>query len=147
MRQRTIRRRRERSKGGMAQPPKSQFSTLWLFAGLLFLGTLALYSLVSTHDFVNYDDDAYVVKNPHITEGLTWQTVRWSLTSLEQCNWHPLTYISHALDCELFGLDAGYHHLMSALIHSLNALLLFLLLQRATGAVRRRAKEAGLVEL
>lgn len=58
------------------EQPKKQYSTRWLFAGLLLLGTLALYSPVRTHAFVNYDDDDYILKKPHITEGLTWQTVR-----------------------------------------------------------------------
>ena len=101
------------------------------------LGTLALYGPVRGHQFVNYDDDDYILNNSNVTEGLTWQAFRWSVTATEQCNWHPITWLSHALDCQLFGLDAGYHHLMSALIHSLNALLLFLLLQQATGAMKR----------
>jgi tetratricopeptide (TPR) repeat protein len=102
---------------------------------LLVAGTLVLYSPVRGHDFINYDDHEYVVDNPHVTAGLTWRTIRWSLTSREQSNWHPLTWWSHALDYELFGPDAGDHHLTSVAIHALNALLLFLLLLRAGGAV------------
>lgn len=137
IRQRTVRRKQARAKKAAEIQPKSQSSTLLLLSGLLLFGTLALYSPVRGHDFVNYDDDDYILKNSHVTDGLTWQVIRWSITATEQCNWHPVTWLSHALDCQLFGLDAGYHHLMSALIHSLNALLLFLLLQRATGATRR----------
>ncbi len=105
------------------------------FGLLLVAGTLALYSPVRTHDFINYDDHEYVVDNPHVTSGLAWQTITWSLTSREQSNWHPLTWWSHALDYELFGPDAGDHHLTSVVIHALNAALLFLLLLRAGGRV------------
>jgi len=108
-----------------------------IFAVLLAVGTLALYSPVRGHDFIDYDDQDYVVKNPHVTSGLTWETIRWSITSTEAANWHPITWLSHALDCQLFELDAGDHHLMSAVIHTLAALLLFLLLQRITGASGR----------
>ncbi len=144
MRQRTIRRQRERDKNAAERQPKSQSSTLLFLSGLLLFGTLALYSPVRGHDFVNYDDDDYIVKNPHVTDGLTWQAIRWSVTSTEQSNWHPMTWLSHALDCQLFGLEAGYHHLTSALIHSLNVLLLFLLLQRATGAMNHSLVVAAL---
>jgi hypothetical protein len=137
MRQRTIRRQQARAKKAAGLQPRSHSFTLLLVSGLLLLSTLVLYSPVRGHDFVNYDDDGYILKNLHVTNGLTWQVIRWSVSTSEQCNWHPVTWLSHALDCQLFGLDAGYHHLTSALIHSLNALLLFLLLLRATGAVKR----------
>ena len=114
------------------------------FASLLVAGTLVLYSSVSTHDFINYDDEAYIVENQHVTAGLTWQTVRWSLTSIEHDNWHPLTWLSHALDCQLFGLDAGGHHITSVVIHTLNVLLLFMLLQQVTGAGGRSFMVAAL---
>jgi len=99
---------------------------------LLVVGTLILYSPVRGHDFINYDDDRYVVNNAHVKLGLTWETVNWSITSREYDNWHPLTWLSHAADCEFFGLDSGSHHLINALIHSLNALLLFVVLKAAT---------------
>jgi len=102
---------------------------------LLVIGTLAMYSPVRSHDFINYDDDAYVTKNPNVEAGLSWRSVRWAMTSTDQAgNWHPVTWLSHALDCQLFGMNAGDHHLISVFIHALNALLLFLLLRRATGA-------------
>jgi protein O-mannosyl-transferase len=146
MRQRTIRRKQQRSGRGSAPLPKSESSGnhLWLLSFLLFLGTLALFSPVRGHNFVSYDDDYYIVRNSHIRAGLSLETVRWSLTATEQCNWHPLTWLSHALDCQLFGLDAGSHHLVSAFIHSLNALLLFLLLRRATGGLKRSFLVAAL---
>ena len=107
MRQRTIRRQQARGNKSAERQPKSQSSTLLLLSGLLLFSTLALYSPVRGHDFVNYHDDDYILKNPHVTDGLTWQAIRWFVTATEQCNWHPLIWLSHALDCELFGLEAG----------------------------------------
>jgi protein O-mannosyl-transferase len=120
-------------------PPKSQGS---LFADpqkrnkfvclLLAVVTLALYNPVNRHPFVNYDDDRYVVNNPHVRQGLTSDTIAWALTSTEQANWHPLTWMSHALDCSLFRLNPAGHHLTSILLHVVNVVLLFLLLMWAT---------------
>jgi Flp pilus assembly protein TadD len=105
-----------------------------MFAALLIVAaTLAIYNPVNSHPFVNYDDDRYVTQNPHVRAGLSWDTVRWAFTSTEQANWHPLTWISHALDCQLFGLNPAGHHFTSLFIHALNAALLFLLLVWATG--------------
>jgi Flp pilus assembly protein TadD len=98
-----------------------------IFALLIFAATLAVYNPVNSHPFVNYDDDRYVTENPHVRAGLSWDTVGWAFTSTEQANWHPLTWLSHALDCQLFGLNPAGHHFTSLLIHALNAALLFLL--------------------
>jgi tetratricopeptide (TPR) repeat protein len=95
--------------------------------------TLALYNPVNRHPFVNYDDDRYVTENPHVRNGLSWDTVSWAFTAEEQGNWHPLTWLSHALDYQLFRQNATGHHFTSLLIHSANAVLLFLLLTYATG--------------
>ena len=121
-------------------PPKDQVS---LFADpqtrnkvvclLLALVTLALYNPVNRHPFVNYDDDRYVINNPHVRQGLTLDTIAWALTSTEQANWHPLTWMSHALDYSLFRLNPEGHHFTSILLHALNVVLLFLLLVWATG--------------
>jgi protein O-mannosyl-transferase len=100
---------------------------------LLAVITLALYNPVNHHPFVNYDDDRYVTGNPHVRQGLTLDTIRWSLTSTEQANWHPLTWMSHALDCSLFGLNPAGHHFTSVLIHTINVVLLYLLLIWSTG--------------
>ncbi|HYM75240.1 MAG TPA: tetratricopeptide repeat protein [Candidatus Dormibacteraeota bacterium] len=99
---------------------------------LLAVITLALYNPVNRHPFVNYDDDRYVTENPHIRQGLTADAIAWSLTSTEQANWHPLTWMSHALDVSLFRLNPAGHHLISVLLHIVNACLLFLLLMWAT---------------
>lgn len=137
VRQRTIRRQRERAGKATASAPSQKHSSAGTvaFSLLLIVVTIVLYTPVRSHDFLNYDDDVYVYHNTHVTVGLTWQAIRWSLTATEQSNWHPVTWLSHALDCQLFGLDSGYHHLSNVVIHALNVLLLFLLLQQATGAV------------
>jgi Tfp pilus assembly protein PilF len=100
---------------------------------LLVVVTLALYNPVNRHVFVNYDDDRYVTENPHVRDGLSTSTISWALTSTEQANWHPLTWLSHALDYQLFHLNPTGHHFTSVLIHAANAVLLFLLLVYVTG--------------
>jgi tetratricopeptide (TPR) repeat protein len=102
---------------------------------LLALITLALYNPVNRHPFVNYDDDRYVTQNPHVREGLSWESVSWAITSTEQANWHPLTWMSHELDCSLFRLNPAGHHFTSAVVHAVNVILLFLLLIGATGRI------------
>jgi len=99
---------------------------------LLTVVTLALYNPVNRHPFVNYDDDRYVTENPHVRQGLTAETFKWALTSTEQANWHPLTWMSHALDVSLFRLNPAGHHFTSILLHAANAILLFLVLMWAT---------------
>jgi len=99
---------------------------------LLAVVTLALYNPVNRHPFANYDDDRYVVNNPHVRQGLTADTFTWALTSTEQANWHPLTWMSHALDCSLFRLNPSGHHFNGILFHAVNVILLFLLLMWAT---------------
>ncbi|HTS34504.1 MAG TPA: tetratricopeptide repeat protein [Candidatus Solibacter sp.] len=99
---------------------------------VLAVVTLVLYIPITHHPFVNYDDDRYVTDNPHVRQGLTAATVKWALTSTEQANWHPLTWMSHALDCSLYRLNAGGHHFNSLLWHVVNVLLLFLFLVRFT---------------
>lgn len=111
---------------------------------LLVAGTIALYSPVRAYEFITYDDYDYVLNNTNVNAGLKWQTVQWSLTTTELANWHPVTWLSHALDCQLFGLEPGYHHLTNVLIHAINVLLLFVLLQLATGAVGRSFVVAAL---
>lgn len=96
--------------------------------------TFAAYSHVIWHEFVNFDDGAYVFENPHVTSGLSWGVVRWAFTSMSGGNWHPLTWLSHAMDCQLFGLNAGLHHSTSLLLHIINVILLFVLLEQATHA-------------
>jgi tetratricopeptide (TPR) repeat protein len=113
--------------------------------GLLLMAvTLALYAPVARNAFVNFDDDNCIINNAHVRAGLTWNTVKWSFTSFEQGNWHPLTWLSHALDYEWFGLDAAGHHLVSAWLHAMNVAILFWLLQSATGRTWRSLVVAAL---
>src|SRR5882724_2014135 len=91
------------------------------------------------HDFINYDDPRYVYENTKITGGLSISGIAWAFTHIHSLNWHPLTTISHMLDCQLYGLKAGWHHFTNVLLHTLAAMLLFLALQQMTGAVWRSA--------
>ena len=112
---------------------------------LLAVATLALYAPAMGHPFIfNYDDDTYVINNTHVQAGLVWETVRWALTSTEAYNWHPVTWLSHALDCQLYGLNPLGHHFTNVLLHVLNVVLLFLLLTRTTGAAGRSLLVAAL---
>jgi tetratricopeptide (TPR) repeat protein len=112
---------------------------------LLAVATLALYSPAFGYPFIfNYDDDIYVTNNSHVKAGLVGVTVRWSLTSTESSNWHPLTWLSHALDCTVYGLNPHGHHVTNVLFHGLNVVLLFLLLVHATGLAGRSFLVAAL---
>lgn len=99
---------------------------------LLAVSILAIYNQATHFSFVNFDDDRYVTENPHVQAGLTWETIKWALTSTAEGNWHPLTWMSHALDCQWFGLNPAGHHLTSIFLHAVSAILLFLFLWRAT---------------
>ncbi len=112
---------------------------------VLAVATFALYSPAIWHPFIfNYDDDNYVTNNSHVQAGLVWDTASWALRSTEYSNWHPLTWLSHALDYTLYGLNPHGHHLTNVLFHMLNVVLLFLLLARATGATGRSLLIAAL---
>jgi len=114
---------------------------------LLAITILAVYFPALRHPFINYDDNVYVTDNLHVTTGLKWENFKWAWTSLATGNWHPLTWLSHALDCQIFGLYAGGHHLTNILLHIVNVILLFWLLQRATQARWRSAMVAALFAL
>ena len=114
---------------------------------LLSVATFAVYFRATQNPFVNYDDQGYVVENVRIQQGLTWATARWALTSTDATNWHPLTWLSHAFDFQLYGLNAAGHHLTSVLLHVMNVILLFLLLSRATGSIGRSLAVALLFAL
>ena len=120
---------------------------VWLMAVLLVLVTIALYWPATRSDFVNYDDPVYVTANPHVQGGLTWEGVKWAFGNPVSRNWHPLTVLSHMLDCQLFGLNPWGHHLTNVLLHALNTVLVFLLLRRMTGAPWRSLLVAALFAL
>jgi tetratricopeptide (TPR) repeat protein len=125
-----------------ANPTRKQLSAVICLT--LALVTAALYWPMMHHRFINVDDEQYITSNPHVQAGLTWPGIVWAFENTEAANWHPLTWISHMLDCQLFGLNPGGHHLTSLLFHVANTLLLFLWLNQLTGALWRSAFVAAL---
>ena len=113
-------------------------------AATLVISTILVFWPVVQNEFVNYDDPDYVTANPHVQGGPTWPNIVWALTTGHASNWHPLTWISHMLDWQLFGARSGAHHLVSATLHAMNAGLLFLLLRKMTGWHWRSAFVAAL---
>jgi tetratricopeptide (TPR) repeat protein len=111
------------------------------------IATVILYSPVNSHPFANYDDADYVFDNLHVRSGLHWNTLTWAFTTFAAANWHPLTWLSHATDVKLFQLNPGRHHDVNLLLHALNVLLLFWVLQQATGYAGRSAMVAALFAL
>jgi hypothetical protein len=114
-----------------------------LIALVLAIATAAAYWQVRNFRFVNFDDAEYVVENSQVNTGLTWQNVVWAFTRYHSCNWHPLTWISHMLDCQIFGMDARWHHCVNLALHVGSTILLFFVLTQATGAIWRSAFVAG----
>ena len=108
-----------------------------LLSVFLVLVTVALYAPVHNHPFFNLDDHLDVVNNPHVHHGLNWQTIRWSFAALNMANWIPLSWLSHAVDYQLFGANPAGHHDMNVFFHVLDAVLLFLVLKHATGYTGR----------
>jgi protein O-mannosyl-transferase len=121
---------------------------IWI-AALLAVLVAAVYWQVRGHEFINYDDPDYVFENPVVTRGLTAEGVKWAFGKLhgKHTYWHPLTWLSHMADVQLFGLNAGAHHLVNVCFHAANAVLLYLLLQQLTGAFWRSALVAALFAL
>jgi protein O-mannosyl-transferase len=121
-----------------------QRTVVVLIGLLLFLGTLTLYYPTLHNGFVNYDDPAYLTSNFEVRQGLTSRSLAWAFTSTAEANWHPLTWLSHMLDVQWFGMLPAAHHAQSVLWHALNVVLLFLLLWQATGLLGRSAVVAAL---
>ena len=140
----------------VTEPPSHQVHTSsgrsWVIvavlASLLVVATIIVYAPVHHYPFVNYDDPWYVKNNPYIQNGLTPAMLHWSFTERGYChNWHPLTWISHGLDIQMFGLNARAHHDVNVFLHALDALLLFWVLWRATGYIGRSFMVAALFAL
>ncbi|MEI8289546.1 MAG: tetratricopeptide repeat protein [Verrucomicrobiota bacterium] len=112
----------------------------WLAAALLALATIALYWPTLKNGFVYYDDQEYIINNPHVTSGVTLENIRWALGSGHAANWHPVTWFSHMTDCQLFGTEPRGHHLTNVVLHALNTMLVFLFLSSLT-----RSPEKSLV--
>jgi tetratricopeptide (TPR) repeat protein len=112
---------------------------LWIIALLLAAACLILYAPVAHFQFLNFDDEGYVTRNSHVQAGLTRAGIAWAFTTIDNFYWHPLTWLSHMLDCQFFGLNPGPPHVINALFHTLNALLVFAVFYRLTNALWRSA--------
>jgi protein O-mannosyl-transferase len=119
------------------EPGRMRNSRLVILSIFLVGITWAIFAQTAHHQFINYDDPLYVLENAHVRSGLSWRGVEWAFTHVHSQNWHPLTTMSHMLDCQLFGLNPGAQHLVNVFWHSIAALLLFILLRQATGSMWR----------
>src|SRR5690348_12465177 len=117
---------------------------LRLAAALLALITLAAYLPLIHNSFLSYDDSIYVTNNRVVQNGLTWNGIKWAFTTSRGGFWHPLTWLSHMLDCELFGLNSAAQHYVNVLFHTANSILLLLLFFRLTGGLWPSAFVAAL---
>jgi len=127
--------------------PKRWNPTLWAIAAAMAVVTILAYMGVSQCSFLNLDDTYYVTDNYHVKRGLTNEGVAWALTSFSVSNWHPLTWLSHMLDVQLYGMDPAGHHITSLVLHTINALLLLWLLYRMTGDIWPSAFVAAIFAL
>jgi len=127
-----------------SEPFSSPGKKTFILSLALVLLTVLVYLPVRNNGFINFDDNRYITDNAHVKAGFTWDTVKWAFTTYEAANWHPLTWLSHALDCQLFGMSPSVPHLISVLLHALNAVLLFLVLQSLTGFTWRSLMVAAL---
>ena len=120
---------------------------IWIICLLLAAAVMAAFWPALSCGFINFDDPSYVTANPAIHDGLTWHGIRWAMTTGHAANWHPLTWISHMADIQLYGLNPRGHHLTSILFHAANSVLLFLILNDMTGATVRSAFVAAIFAL
>src|SRR5208283_5100336 len=118
-----------------------------IFCLLLAVTTIAIYNSATRAPFLNFDDQVYVTVNPQVRAGLTWNTVVWAFHTPESLDWHPLTWLSYALDSQIFGLNAHGYHTTNVLLHAANTVLLFLILESATGFAWRSLGVAALFAL
>ncbi len=109
----------------------------YMIAAFLLLTTIAVYWPSVNHEFINYDDPEYVTRNAHVGTGFTYENIRWAFTTTLMGNWNPVTWLSHMADSEIYGLDPRGHHLTNIILHCLNTILLFIILNRITGNLWR----------
>src|SRR5215510_1756871 len=147
MKERQVANRRKHSSGSGSgvhgQRAKSRVIDLLVCLGLVAV-TWAVFGQTLTHDFVNFDDHVYVYENPLVIRGLSTEAIIGAFTHTHARNWHPLTTLSHMLDCQLYGLNAGGHHLTNVILHTISVLLLFLVLKQMTAALWQSAFVAAL---
>jgi protein O-mannosyl-transferase len=115
-------------------PPRSDSYAVRLACWGLALAVVLVFGQTVGHNFINCDDFSYVVQNNNVNSGFSWENVCWAFTTIHSSNWHPLTWLSHTLDVQCYGLWAGGHHLTNILLHAVSAILLFLTLRRMTAA-------------
>jgi tetratricopeptide (TPR) repeat protein len=126
---------------------KTNFLKVLFVSLCLIVAIIIAYAQVSNFDFVGYDDQEYITENSHVQEGLTLDSIIWAFTSFHSANWHPLTWLSHMLDCELYGSNPMGHHWANVQFHIANTLLLFFIFFKMTGALWRSAFVAALFAL
>src|ERR1700720_2578755 len=136
-------RQRDRRPGELSSGVHDRSITVGIY--LLLTGlSLAVFSQTIRYNFVNFDDDMYVYNAPAIQAGLTLKGIVAAFASPHARNWHPLTTLSHMLDCQLYGLNAGVHHATNVLLHTIAALLLFRVLRQMTGTLWKSAIVAAI---
>src|ERR1700693_3756364 len=121
---------------------RDRATPVWKIAGLfVLLASLVwlVFGQTLGHRFVNFDDGTYVYRNPDVTRGITIQGIKWAFTHVVAANWHPLTILSHMLDCRLYGVTPAGHHFTNVFLHSVATCLLFLTLWSMTSALWRSA--------
>jgi len=133
--------------GSLPDPQTLKPRSIFVWSFLLSILTVGVYYPAILNPFINYDDGAYVTENSHVQAGLSLETISWAFTSTQAANWHPVTWISHALDCDFYGLDPHGHHLTSVILHAANVALLFLCLCLTTRAPSLSAMAAALFAL
>lgn len=125
----------------------SRKRSIVLLSLALIVITLAVYWQVGTHEFLNYDDNLYITENDHVKKGVTGSNIIWAFTSVHAANWHPITWLSHMADIEIYGMNPRGHHLTNVVIHTISSTLLFLLLLRLTNALWQSSFVAALFAL
>jgi tetratricopeptide (TPR) repeat protein len=113
----------------------------------IIVSTCSVYAQVLNYDFINYDDDEYITENEFVKKGITEESVVRALTEFHSANWHPLTWLSHMIDCQLFGLNAGRHHLINLIFHVFNSVLLYVVFRMMTGKIWQSGFVAALFAL
>jgi protein O-mannosyl-transferase len=126
---------------------KKDYRTVLLVALCLVAVIIVVYGKTRNFDFVGYDDELYVTHNQYVQKGISLKGVKWAFTTFHTANWHPLTWLSHMLDCELYGLKPAGHHWTNVEFHIANAILLLFILFRMTGALWQSALVAALFAL
>ena len=126
---------------------KKDYRIVLFVALCLILCVVVIYIKVQNFDFVGYDDELYVTENLHVQKGVSLEGIKWAFTTFHSANWHPLTWISHMLDCDLYGMNPAGHHWTSVEFHIANTLLLFFILFKMTGHVWQSAFVAALFAL